>query len=130
MEAPTMNMLDRIIALPAGAVLLRLAGELDVATVPELEAAFVRASEVSADIVVDMREVTFMDAAAIGAFIRAQHSVAGRGGGLVLVGVQPWICKVLRVARVDGVLPRHPDLRAALSSLPGLAVGSEPAAHR
>jgi anti-sigma B factor antagonist len=104
----------RIISLPTGSVLVQLLGELDVATVPAVSDHLVRAMNLSFRVVVDLREVTFIDAATIGALAQARQRVVVEGGDLVLVGATPSIGRVLRLAHVTDVLPQFPDLRSAL----------------
>jgi len=115
--------LVRIITLPTGAALVRLTGELDVSCAPALDDHFVGALDISPVLLVDMRAVTFVDAAIIGTLVRTQQSATDAGGCVLLVGADPWISKVLRVGGVDGLLPQYPDLRTALDSLPGRLVG-------
>lgn len=57
-------------------VLIWLRGELDLATVPELTRTFDQAVEREhADVVLDLRDVEFMDAATIGAIVRARDAL-------------------------------------------------------
>ncbi|MDN4175630.1 STAS domain-containing protein [Nocardioides sp. SOB77] len=57
----------RIVLPVTNSVLFGLTGELDLASIPELAAAFADAMGKDAQVVVDLGEVTFMDAGVIGA---------------------------------------------------------------
>jgi anti-sigma B factor antagonist len=64
---------------------LTLAGELDLATVPELREQMIAATEAGArSLVLDMREVSFMDSTALAAIINAKKRM-GEGGQVTLV---------------------------------------------
>ena len=106
----------RILALPAGSVLVQLSGELDLADQSCLSDQFACALRVSPDVVVDLRAVSFIDAAAIGILVRARQRAVAEGGSLVLAGATPWVEKVLRLARATPLLPVLPDLRQALNA--------------
>jgi anti-sigma B factor antagonist len=106
----------RIVALPTGSSLVQLTGELDIASVPSLSDHVVCAMNLSEHLIIDLREVTFIDAAVIGALQGARRRAVAKGGDLVLVGATPSVAKVLRLAKVTDVLRLLPDLRTALTS--------------
>jgi anti-sigma B factor antagonist len=109
-----MTSVVRVIGLPSGAALLQLSGELDLADVPALRAGLADALSVSSVVVADLRAVTFLDAAVIGTLIRSRRQALAQQGSLSLVGANPWISKILRVAQVNDTLPSFPDLGSAL----------------
>lgn len=73
-----------------------LAGELDAATVPELDAqaAFLvsRAGEV---LMLDVRAVVYLDSAGIGALLRLDNRLKTRAARLVLRGAHPRLRRML-----------------------------------
>jgi anti-anti-sigma factor len=77
--------------------MVSVAGELDVATVPELERAL---EALSGHVVVDCTSLRFMDATAVGGIVRASR----RLDSLRLVNVDPFIRRMLKVVEVDGML--------------------------
>jgi anti-sigma B factor antagonist len=103
----------RVICLPSGPALVRLTGELDLAAVPALRTGFADALQVSAELVADLREVTFIDAAAIGTLVWTRQQALAEDGSLWLVGASPWISRILRIAQVNDTLPSLPDLGSA-----------------
>ena len=57
---------------------LSAAGELDLTSVPEMEAALLGAGDCR-ELVVDLAGVTFMDSTALGALIELERGLAARG---------------------------------------------------
>ena len=85
------------------ALVLSLAGELDLADAPALREALRRAVERSPKrLVVDLAEVTFVDSTVLGAFVEAQSKLAD---GHVFVLAAPGL-EVRRALEVSG-LDRH-----------------------
>ena len=67
-------------------VLVRIAGEIDMATTPELVDSLLRAAESGVRrLVVDLSEVSFMGAAGIHALEEGQAAIRHRGGELAVV---------------------------------------------
>lgn len=95
------------VVLPAtGSVSVSATGELDLATKPELTDALARAMDMHPHVVVDLAEVTFMDASVIGVLISSRRQALARGGSLVVVSASPWITKVLHASGAAAVLVR------------------------
>jgi anti-anti-sigma factor len=97
--------IGRISVQPPNPIVVELAGELDLATVPRLKYYFDRAMRVSPVVTVDLAEVTFLDASVIGALVEARQQALSEGGELFLRGASPWIWKVLHSAQVDEAIP-------------------------
>ena len=83
---------------------IRLSGELDMSSAPELDRVLEAAVEHGGAVLVDLSELTFMDSTGINAFLKAAVSLSGRGC-LVLHGEQDRIRRVLDLVRVDGLIP-------------------------
>lgn len=98
----------RIVSLYSGSVSVQLSGELDLVSAPALRERFAAALSLSSDLVVDLRELTFLDAAVIATPLWAQHQAVIQGGSLVLVEASPWVEKVLRAARATDAIPLLP----------------------
>ena len=87
--------------------IVRLAGEIDIATVGQLEnrLAHVREPRVT----LDFCGVTFLDGAAISALIRFQHSLRERNGWLTLYGLGPHQLRVFGLLGLfdvfDSIIP-------------------------
>lgn len=82
-------------------------GELDIGTgaVLRRRLASLSAEEpVPSRIVVDLSDLTFVDASGIGVLLAAQRELRGRGGQLVLRHPSRVVRRVLQVLELDGVL--------------------------
>src|SRR5436189_5034441 len=64
---------------------LTLQGELDLATVGELEDALRTRLEAGEDVVVDLRGLAFMDSSGVRALVASHQSAQDHGGSLVIV---------------------------------------------
>ena len=99
----------RITSLYSGSVSVQLSGELDLVSAPALTEQFEAALSLSPDLVVDLHEVTFLDAAVIATLLWAQQQALVRDGSIVLVGASPWVEKVLRASRATEAIPLLPQ---------------------
>jgi anti-anti-sigma factor len=93
-------------ASTADAALVTLAGELDIAAVPELDRVLQRAVAVAKTIVLDLRSVEFIDAGATAFLLVAHRRIARGGGRLVVVRGSAEIEWILALAGID----RHLEL--------------------
>ena len=91
-----------------GRAFVTVRGEIDAYSAPvlrrELDDVTISPGILCVD--VDLSEVTFVDAAAIGVLCRAQRRLAGRGGSLALVATTPGIDRVLELAGVVRLFTR------------------------
>jgi anti-anti-sigma factor len=85
-------------------LVVTVAGELDAATRHQLSDAVAASTNGSRACVIDLSEVTFMDAGGIRAILECRDWMQARGGTVTLVGVVGEVERVLRLARLDGVL--------------------------
>jgi anti-sigma B factor antagonist len=90
-----------------GSAVLRLSGELDLETAPDLVAAVVAvAVEGSAPhVTVDLRGVDLVDSSGLAAFVRSYRLVTARGGTLSVRAPAPHIRKMFSITGVDQVIP-------------------------
>jgi anti-sigma B factor antagonist len=101
-----------------GLTLVTLAGELDVATVAELHRHLAPSdSAASADVAVDMREVTFIDCAVVGTLVGARNRAVEASACLRLSGLRAQPRRVLTLCALDDVfcVYRHVDDAAGLA---------------
>ena len=84
----------------SGPVVL-LAGELDLASAPELSACL--RDFTGERVTLDFTDVTFMDSTAISVLVAAEKRAFLKGGAVVLHGVQPM---QMRVFEITGLLDR------------------------
>lgn len=101
-------------ALAQGGSVVRVDGELDLATKQRLEAAVEGAADPTGRLVIDLTACTFLDSSAVRLLISTARSAQAAGGDLSLVASDPGLLRVLEIAAVDTVLSVHPTLDAAL----------------
>ncbi|MGP3990724.1 STAS domain-containing protein [Streptomyces sp. 3N207] len=104
---------------PARFRTVRARGELDIATLPELETDLVRALSDAAQprVVLDMRDVTFLDCSVVRVLLRARTAALSREGWLVLVCEQVPVGRLLRRLELEHRLPHYPSLDALDAAL-------------
>lgn len=83
---------------------VRVAGELDLATVPQLELTVRRAERNARLIVLDLRELTFIDAAGLHGLVQADARARLAGDRLVVVNGPPQIRRLLGLTRLTRLL--------------------------
>jgi anti-sigma B factor antagonist len=103
---------------PPGVALLRVEGELDVATVGEtrerLHAALAAAATPRA-VVLDVAEVGFLDSSVLRELLRTREALAAQGGELVLANAQPAVARLLEVTGTRELFALAPSRDAALA---------------
>jgi len=88
-------------------VVVRAAGELDLASAPALERALNRvAPPASGRVVLDLRELSFTDAAGLRVLVAASRRLGER---LVVCGPRPPVRQLLEVTRLDHLVLRRAD---------------------
>ncbi|MGV9452475.1 STAS domain-containing protein [Streptomyces sp. NPDC003635] len=106
---------------PAGpeATVVALRGELDVQSEPLLLA---RLDALTAppcpDLVLDLRDVSFVDCRGLGILCRARSRALARNGRVRLVTDSPRFLRMLWLTGLSGVFETYPTLPAAWSSRP------------
>jgi anti-anti-sigma factor len=87
---------------------IRVAGEIDVATSALLAASITGAMKLAEagapDIAVDLARVSFIDASGINVLLSAASRVRGTGGSLVLRSPSRAVLRMLRVLSLNGTL--------------------------
>lgn len=85
---------------------IRLAGELDIATRPHLVAAIGEAVATgAANVVIDMRELTFIDSMGISVLIGAVEDGRNNSHVVEFIRGEGPVSRTLRIAGVDTLLP-------------------------
>ena len=86
-----------------GAVVVRLAGELDLSTATELRQLLLNVAESSTatTVVLDMSEVRFIDAHSIGLIVRASKAAKVRGRVLQVDGLDGLPARVFRLVGLE-----------------------------
>jgi anti-sigma B factor antagonist len=86
-------------------VLVAVAGEVDMATAPQLGE--VLRAHTGVDVVVDLSAVPFLDSSGLSVLVRARADVTGMGRTLRVIGEQDNVRKILEVTGLLG--PLHGD---------------------
>ncbi|WP_424888182.1 STAS domain-containing protein [Streptomyces sp. XH2] len=115
-QEPAFAMRERV---ACGAIIIELHGELDILAEQELGPRMDALTERGrADIVIDLRRVSFLDASGLRLLLRARHRMLCRGGRLRLVRGVPRVARVMRVSGVDAafdILDAFPPVPAVPS---------------
>jgi anti-sigma B factor antagonist len=86
----------------APSIVVKPEGELDAHTFERFRAELLAAGE--GDVVVDLRDATFIDSLALGAIVQASKRASARGDTLTVVATDPHIRKVIEVTGLGQVL--------------------------
>jgi anti-anti-sigma factor len=87
--------------LSGSALLVEVAGEVDMTTAPELSQALEAAPEGTTWVVIDLSEVSFLDSSGLNALVQAQRILAERGYALrVVVPAEGAIRRVLEITHL------------------------------
>jgi anti-anti-sigma factor len=95
-----------------GRAVVVIRGELDLATAPDLDAALTERLEAGQDVVIDLRELAFMDSTGLRVLVAAHARVDGGGPSFLVVRPPPGapIAKILAISGVESVLDLIDDV--------------------
>ncbi|MEU4039838.1 STAS domain-containing protein [Streptomyces collinus] len=99
-----------------GIHVLTAAGEIDHHSGDVLRQALDLAGTPHHRVVVDLRQVTFMDSSGINLFIAAHQALSEAGGWIRLAGASDPVRRVLELVGVDTFIDCHASLREALTA--------------
>jgi anti-sigma B factor antagonist len=100
---------------PTEQSVVRVGGEIDVATAPQVEEALAGPIQAGKRVVLDLTECVFIDSAGLRTLLGARSAADSAGGSLVLVVSEPGLLRVFEVVGLGGVLEIHDTLAGALS---------------
>ena len=98
---------------PAAAPVVRFPGEIDLTTIEKFRTAIREAEAEGGDVVIDLRDATFIDSTGISALIGAAHHAAGRSSRVTVVVTQPLMRRVFAMMQLDSMLTVEPPLTAS-----------------
>jgi anti-sigma B factor antagonist len=115
--------LDLHVTATAGYTVVEVAGEIDMASAAELRHSLHQTIDAgSRQLVVDLRQVDFMDSMGLGVLVGAQRRLRGHDNGSIqLVCADGLVLRVLRLTGLDRLFPVHATLADALGSDAGQA---------
>jgi anti-sigma B factor antagonist len=82
---------------------IRLAGELDLGTAPQLKQAVDAYARTGQTITIDLREVSFIDSMGLATLVRVRHRALARGASLRLVAPPEPAWRVFELTHLDSV---------------------------
>jgi anti-sigma B factor antagonist len=94
------------------ATIVRVEGDLDMATSSELEQALEDADP-AGRIVVDLSGCTFLDSSALRVLVHQARAAVAAGGAIALVTTDPGIMRVLEISTTHTLLPVHDTVESA-----------------
>jgi anti-sigma B factor antagonist len=118
------TLLDLHVTASGGFTVVEVGGEIDVASAPELRECLHQTIDAgSRRLVVDLRQVSFIDSVGLGVLVGVRRRLLGHGhdGSLQLVCADGLVLRVLRVTGLERVLPVPATLTDALGGDSGQA---------
>jgi anti-sigma B factor antagonist len=105
-------------ALPNPPEVLILKGEVDLHVSSEIAASLARLVEQRPSrLIVNLREVTYIDSSGLAALITAAKDVEDYGGKLMLTGVRAGVRTILENAKLDQFFLLYPHVDAAMAAV-------------
>ena len=90
----------------AGHAVVRLKGELDIATVDDLRDNLRKARQTYGEhVILDLAELEFMDSQGLSVIVGCHKAVTAGGGSLALVAPRPIVRRTLEITGLSGRLP-------------------------
>jgi anti-sigma B factor antagonist len=111
------TLLDLHVTASGGYTVVEVGGEIDLASAPELRECLHQTIDAgSRQLVVDIRQVSFIDSMGLGVLVGARRRLLGLGhdSGIQLVCADGLVLRVLRVTGLDRMFPVHATLADAL----------------
>jgi len=96
-----------------GALVVRVSGDLDLATSPGLSEAL-EAAPTARHVVIDLTGCTFLDSSGVRALAQAVRTIAEGERRVDVVAGSPGVRRVLEITGVDRMVPVHRSLEDAL----------------
>ena len=105
------------IAAGGDRAVLRIDGDIDTCTAPRLrERVMDLAGHGTVHVIADLRGVSFLDSAGLGALVGARKELRRRGGSLMLVAGAGRIVQVLRITGLTGAFALHSCVLEAVTA--------------
>jgi anti-sigma B factor antagonist len=101
----------------ATTAIVHVAGELDLATAPQLAEALSAVEGQCDRIILDVSGLEFMDSTGLRLVVTQHRRATTDGFEFVVAGAAGAVFEVLRLTGLDVTLPLAPDVRSALSSV-------------
>lgn len=107
------------------ACIVRMTGEIDIATVPDIQEALEGAIDTGCrQAVLDLAAVTYIDSSALGLLVWLDHELAPHEGKVVIAGANQDVSRILELSGLIGVAPTISARESVGSALAGLEPSS------
>ncbi|MDF1541591.1 MAG: anti-sigma factor antagonist [Anaerosomatales bacterium] len=111
------------------ACVFHLAGDIDVAVVPDLRGSLDQVIETGCEnIVLDLTEVTYADSSALGLLVWLDHRLQPREGKAILAGANDDVARIFELSgllSVAGCLEEREDVESAVACFDPVGTGTE-----
>lgn len=97
-------------------VILRLSGSLEVDLQPHLLNALQNAILKESDVVVDFREVIFIDSSCLGILVSVAKSLRSQKGDIKLAGLSDDVRSIFQITRLDKIFEIHDSVEDSIGS--------------
>ncbi|HEY1641732.1 MAG TPA: STAS domain-containing protein [Streptosporangiaceae bacterium] len=101
-------------------------GDLDIITSPRLDSCLTDARRATAQVILDLSAVDFMDTSCLAVIVGHWKKLAARGGTLALAGARYRYTKTLWITGLADRLPMFDDVPAALAAVPAQPEAAAP----
>lgn len=101
-------------------------GDLDIITSPRLDSCLTDARRATAQVILDLSAVDFMDTSCLAVIVGHWKKLEARGGTLALAGARYRYTKTLWITGLADRLPMFDDVPAALAAAPAQPDGAGP----
>jgi anti-anti-sigma factor len=96
---------------------IRAAGELDLATVPEMRTVVTEVAERRPRaLIFDFREIAYMDSSGLGILVSAKKRLGSYRGEVVVITAQPSVLKALSLSGLDQIMRVFPNIEEYLGA--------------
>jgi anti-anti-sigma factor len=102
-----------------GSHIVELIGDIDAHLAARVAGMLSAVAAQSAELVVDVSEVQFIDASGLGLLVAMHQNVSSSGGRMNLIGTRPGLSRLLRITQLDRLLEPLPGRRPNIAGLPG-----------
>jgi anti-sigma B factor antagonist len=120
---------DILVQRSAGTAVVRVIGELDIATAPVLADALTRLEAPCDRVVLDLSGLTFIDSTGLRLAITEHRRAVADGFDFAVAGATGPVLDVLQLTGLDVALPMAPDVTAALGDSATRTNGGQPPAR-
>lgn len=111
-ESPSSVHVER--STHAGHTVLKLSGDVDLRSVPQLREALATAVQTPGQhILIDLAGVPYMDSSGVGTLVFVKREVERRGGTVALVGLQSRVRGVFEITHLDAFFDIYDSLDEA-----------------